>query len=139
MIMIATVLRVDSGSLLVRDMKTGDEVLVHFRNADRFNVGDRIRIFYNGQMTFSIPPQITAISIQKIQGGEAQSDEMRAVVLRKSRRSLLVRDMQNNMQIRVNYPYAYHFCVGQQIVVRYETIRLSEPAEVEATDIRPIC
>jgi len=140
MIMIATVLQVDSGSLLVRDMETGDEVLVIFRNANRFNVGDRIRIFHNGQMTLSIPPQIAAISIQRIQEEpQPEAAELSAIVLRRSRKSLLVRDMQNNAQIRVNYAYAYHFCIGQQIVVRYETIRLSNPAEVEAIDIMPVC
>lgn len=140
MIMIATVLQVDSGSLLVRDMETGDEILVIYRNANRFNIGDTIRIFYNGQMTLSIPPQIAAISIQRIQEEpQTKAAEMSAVVLRGSRRSLLVRDTQNDAQVRVNYTFAYHFCVGQQIVIRYETIRLSNPAEVEAIDIMPVC
>jgi len=147
MIMIATVLQVDSRSLLVRDSATGDEVLVLFSGANRFSVGDRVRISYSGEMTFSIPPQITAISIQRIQGAvpppapqpQPSPTEMRAVVLQRSRTSLLVRDNQSGRQVRVNYPYAFHFCVRQQIVVSYDTITLSNPPLVNATNITPVC
>ncbi len=64
--MLATVLAVREGSLLVRDAKTGQEVVVNTRNARDFCVGDSVGIFYNGIMTRSLPPQITAFRIQRL-------------------------------------------------------------------------
>lgn len=146
MVMIATVIRTEPRNLLVRDSETGNEVLVHFSGSNRLSPGDRVRIVYSGAMTHSIPPQITAISVQRIQRPPAPPapqppgpTEMRAVVLQRSRTSLLVRDTRDNRQVRVNYPYAHHFCVGQQIVVRYESITLSNPPQVAAIDISPVC
>ncbi|MCL2053915.1 MAG: hypothetical protein FWG90_05685 [Oscillospiraceae bacterium] len=66
MIMIATVLRVFPQHLLVRDISTGQAVQVNFRGASRFSEADRVRITYNGVMTRSVPPQITATNIQRI-------------------------------------------------------------------------
>lgn len=93
MTMTATVLRVNPGSLLVRNEANGEEVLVNTRSANRFSPGDRVRITHRGQMTFSIPPQITATSIQRLGGAPAppprptppQSalSEMRAIVLQR--------------------------------------------------------
>lgn len=67
MIMTATVIRVDAGGLLVRDMANGQEVYVHTHMAGRFRVGDVVRIRFNGIMTASIPPQIAAQSITRVQ------------------------------------------------------------------------
>lgn len=66
MIMHATVLRVQNGNLLVRDHRNTQEVVVHTRFARHFRVGDRVRILYNGIMTMSLPPQITAIRIVRL-------------------------------------------------------------------------
>lgn len=66
MTMHATVLRVEESSLLVRDHNTSQEVVVHTQRARCFRTGDRVRIWYSGAMTMSIPPQITAIKIMKI-------------------------------------------------------------------------
>jgi len=144
MIMTATVIRVDSGSLLVRDLRNGMEVLVFFRNARRFSPGDRVRITYNGAMTSSIPPQITATSIQRIQGAApppppSRPTETRATILQRRRNSLLVRDMSNNRQLLVHFANAHHFCTGQRIIIQSDTIVMGNPPEINAIDITPVC
>lgn len=65
-IMTATVLEVRHRSLLVRDRRTSQKVLVHTSLARLFRPGNIVRILYSGAMTRSIPPQITAIRIKKI-------------------------------------------------------------------------
>lgn len=138
MVMIATVNRVNRQSLLVTNEQNGEEVLVYFRNAGAFSPGDRISITFNGQMTFSIPPQITATSIQRM-GRESAPSQMRAVVLQRGRDFLIVRNAQTGQQFRVDYAFAHHFCARQQITVRYDTLTLGNPPRVTATDIIPIC
>ncbi len=59
----ARVLEVGSDFLLVCDCSMGQKVLVQTPQAQCFCVGERICIEYNGAMTRSIPPQITAICI----------------------------------------------------------------------------
>ncbi len=59
----ARVLEVGRDFLLVCDCSMGQKVLVYTPQACRFSVGERICIEYNGAMTRSIPPQITAICI----------------------------------------------------------------------------
>ena len=49
-----------------RDCSTKQEVIVHSDRACCFSVGDTVCIVYNGVMTLSIPPQISAMSIRKI-------------------------------------------------------------------------
>lgn len=147
MTMNATVLRTDSDNMLVRDDNTGDEVRVNTRDARRFSPGDLVSITYSGAMTRSIPPQISAISIRKRARPSRPPEpapppgptEMRAVILVRRRNSLLVRDMSNNRQALVNFPHAHHFCVGQRIMVRYDTIKLGNPPVINAIDISPIC
>lgn len=65
-IMIATVLSVRHGSLLVFDFSNRQQVQVNTNDAFRFRHGDLVRIRYNGTMTMSIPPQISASSIVRI-------------------------------------------------------------------------
>lgn len=140
MVMTATVTEVNPQSLLVRNEETGEVVLVIFRDANRFSVGDRVRITYNGQMTFSIPPQITATAIQRLSPALRPTPrEVRAVVLQRGRNSLLVQSLRDRQQLRVEYPFAHHFCVGQRVDVRYNTITMSNPPRVTATDILPVC
>ena len=62
----ACVLQVNDCDLLVRDCSTRQEVVVHSDRACRFSVGDTVCIVYNGVMTMSIPPQISAMNIRKI-------------------------------------------------------------------------
>lgn len=140
--MFATVLQVDSQSLLVRDEATGEEVLVFFPNASRFSVGDRVRITHNGQMTLSIPPQITATAIERLRPttpAPSVPSQMRAIVLQRGRNFLIVWNIQDRRQIRVEYPYAHHFCVQQQVLIRYDTITMTNPPRVTATEITPVC
>lgn len=63
MIMNATIREVREESLLVCDYATGQDVVVNTREACCFCVGQRIRIQYNGIMTLSMPPQISACCI----------------------------------------------------------------------------
>lgn len=142
MIMNATVIQAEPRSLLVWDSDTGNEVRVHFRNSNRFSPGEHVRIEFNGVMTHSIPPQITATSIQRISDPtppKPNPSEMRAVILQRRRDSLLVRNLSNNRQTLVIYRHAHHFCPGQRITVHYDVMRMSNPVEVDATDIIPIC
>ncbi|MBC8570190.1 hypothetical protein H8709_05030 [Oscillospiraceae bacterium NSJ-54] len=66
MLMIATVRDVRFNSLLVRDRVTSQNVVVNTRNTRGFFPGDIVRIWYNGVMTPSIPPQIFATRITLI-------------------------------------------------------------------------
>ncbi len=66
MTMQATVLAVRGGSLLVYDHNASQRVVVHTARPCRFQIGSFVCIRYNGIMTRSIPPQITAISISQI-------------------------------------------------------------------------
>lgn len=155
MVMLAIVLRVDPGSLLVRDVSNNQEVRVNTRESQRFSQGDRVAIFYNGAMTASIPPQISAISIQKLPGGIFPTPpaaptaptppitpaytEMNALVVQKGDNTLLVNNLDTNTLYLVNSSYSRFFCVGQRIIVRYNRIRMTNPPEVDAVDILPVC
>ena len=54
------VLQARDCDLMVCNCRNPQEVLVHTPNACRFQVGDQICIRYNGIMTMSRPPQISA-------------------------------------------------------------------------------
>lgn len=149
MFMDAVVISTDRNGLLVSNEANGEEVFVNTRNAGRFSPGDRIRIRFSGQMSMSIPPQITATSIQRLRpippviplppSPQPTPNEIRAIILRRERDSLTVRDTRNRQTIHVVYPFAHHFCVNQQVIIRYDTIMLSEPPRVTAIDILPVC
>lgn len=62
--MIAKVTCVACDHLLVCECNTHQEVLVRTNHARCFSRGDCICIRFNGAMTMSIPPQITAICIE---------------------------------------------------------------------------
>lgn len=64
-IMRATVTRACPCHLLVCDHATSQEVFVHTPDACRFRRGDRVCIGYNGAMTLSLPPQITAYWVRR--------------------------------------------------------------------------
>lgn len=64
----ARILEIDDNRLLVRNLRTRQEVAVNTDCTCGFAVGDRIVIFYNGAMTMSIPPQISAIRIKRVSG-----------------------------------------------------------------------
>ena len=63
--MTAIVTQVQNNCLCVCDCSTNQNVLVHTPQACCFNVSDRVCIQYNGIMTLSMPPQITAICISR--------------------------------------------------------------------------
>lgn len=54
--------------LIVCDLCQDQEIFVHTAQACCFRVGDRVCIEYNGAMTRSLPPQITADRICKLCG-----------------------------------------------------------------------
>lgn len=64
MTMCATIIGIENGRLLVLDNATEQEVIVKTR-CNKFDEGDKVRIIYNGIMTLSLPPQITAGRIIK--------------------------------------------------------------------------
>lgn len=66
MTMCATVLRVQNGELLVCDHCTHQRIVVHSLATSCFQPGDRVRIEYDGAMTRSIPPQLTAQHVCRI-------------------------------------------------------------------------
>ena len=59
----ARVLQVNCCDLLVCDLHTDQEVVVHTPRACQFRVGDCVCIRFSGAMTMSIPPQISACEI----------------------------------------------------------------------------
>lgn len=66
MIMLATVFSVRGDHLLVIDLSNRRQVRVNTGEAPRFGAGDLVRIRYNGAMTKSIPPQISALHIARL-------------------------------------------------------------------------
>lgn len=66
MTMIARVNQAQKESLWVWDLQMCQEVVVHTPRAGCFRPHDMVRIEYNGVMTASIPPQISAIQITRI-------------------------------------------------------------------------
>lgn len=152
MILDAIVQQVNVNSLLVREMNSNNEVLVNnVSGTQRFSRGDCVRINHTGQMTLSIPPQVNAISVQHIMCDPvrpsfpsrppipSRPSEMTAIVLERRRNELLVRDISNNRQVIVRTPHVNHFCSGQRIIITHDSIRISNPPEVDAIDIRTIC
>lgn len=145
MVMLAIVLNVGVGNLLVRDLSNNQEVRVNTRDARRFAPGDRVAILYNGAMTASIPPQISAISIQRLSGGTGPTPpvnpwtEMNARIVQRRGNALLVTSLDDGTRYLVNSPYNRFFCIGQTVRIRYDTIRFSNPPEINAVDILPIC
>ena len=62
--MTATVVQAWGTQVLVTDNANGQEVLVNTGyNTTNLAAGDQVRIVYNGVMTASLPPQISAQSI----------------------------------------------------------------------------
>ena len=64
--MIATILEVQCCELLVCEKCTCQKVLVHADDACTFHCGECVCIHYNGMMTNSLPPQITAHHIERM-------------------------------------------------------------------------
>ena len=66
MILLASVISVRGNHLLVLDLTERQQVKVVTGDTSRFCTGDLVRIRFNGIMTRSIPPQITAQHIAKL-------------------------------------------------------------------------
>ena len=66
--MTATILEVNCCDLLVCEKCTCQQVLVHTEDACCFRCGECVCIHYNGIMTNSLPPQITADCIHRLPG-----------------------------------------------------------------------
>ncbi len=66
MIMIAMVREVRPNQLVVRDRANFQNVVVNTNDTRCFSVGDIVSILYNGVMTKSLPPQISAIRIRRL-------------------------------------------------------------------------
>lgn len=62
--MTATVIEAGGSQVLVRDNSNNQEVLVHTQNCtDNLMAGYMVQIVFDGSMTHSLPPQISAQSI----------------------------------------------------------------------------
>ena len=64
--MTARVLEVRCASLLVCDCATGQQVQVNTADACCYRVGECLCIHYDGAMTTSLPPQISASCIHRV-------------------------------------------------------------------------
>lgn len=71
MIIYASILEINGNQLLVFDHATQQEVAVNLRCGCNFRINDNVKIIYNGIMTMSIPPQISAQRITKINADSA--------------------------------------------------------------------
>lgn len=69
----AQVLDVRCGALLVCDCENSQQVQVNTDDACSYEAGDRLQIQYNGTMTNSLPPQITATCIRRISSCSSNS------------------------------------------------------------------
>lgn len=114
MIKFATVLEVNPDSLLVRD-NSGQEILVYTRNAQQFTPGDFVRIIYNGAMTLSLPPQISAIFVTLVRRGARVCGE----ILSLGRDSFILRDA-DGAHFQVNWEDADALSAGDTVCVQYD-------------------
>ena len=141
----ATVVRIlGPRSLLVRDNATGQQIIVQTPRPMQFRVGDNVRITYSGQMSFSNPPRIAARSIVRMQPQPTPQPSIRsrltnAQVLSVQRGLLAVRDPQTGRIMNVRFNQAHHFCVNQRLNINYDSISLTNPPTITATDISPVC
>lgn len=69
MILFGTVERVRRDQLVVRDRRTRRSVIVFTRQTRCFEPGDVVSVLFNGVITQSIPPQITAIAVRRLSPG----------------------------------------------------------------------
>jgi len=233
--MIAEVIDVYPDGLMVMDKQNGQTVQVHAQDIECFSPGEWVCILYNGQMTHSIPPQITALSIESLHDAPpmpagapltyepsvpaaaaptrnqeiytnstqrwdavsprtsetpvsplasnitqpsannnaaplAESNsltqpipapesvpypnpdlilapseeyeeppfEVRGVIVQKGPDFFIIRNRQYGL-LRINYEYAHHFCVRQRVLVKYYISTLSQPPQIPAIDVIPIC
>ncbi len=114
MIKFATVLETNPDSLLVRD-SSGQEILVYTRNARQFTPGDFVRIIYNGAMTLSLPPQISAIFVTLVRRGARVCGE----ILSLGRDSFVLRDA-DGAHFQVNWEDTYSLSAGDTVCVQYD-------------------
>lgn len=70
MIMCAEIIGVENGRLMVTDSSTQQEVAVNTRCLN-FKKGEKVKIYHNGIMTMSLPPQICAYSIVRVREDHA--------------------------------------------------------------------
>jgi len=148
--MTGTVLSIEPRTLTVRNEETGEAVVVNFNNPRRFNVGDRVRITYNGIMTASEPPQITASNIQVIQAPFFPRPpsppvftpiprEIRAQIIRREHNFLIVRNTANNQILRADTRDARFFCPGRFVTITFNHIIPGLPPRMDVIEVLPIC
>ena len=133
MIKFATVLEVNPDSLLVRD-SSGQEILVYTRNAQQFTPGDFVRIIYNGAMTLSLPPQISAIFVTLVRRGARVCGE----ILSLGRDSFVLRDAEG-AHFQVNWEDADSLSAGDNVCVRYDgTMSRSIPPQITGIAVEQV-
>ena len=133
MIKFATVLEVNPDSLLVRD-SSGQEILVYTRNAQQFTPGDFVRIIYNGAMTLSLPPQISAIFVTLVRRGAQVCGEILSLGLD----SFVLRDAEG-AHFQVNWEDADSLSAGDNVCVRYDgTMSRSIPPQITGIAVEQV-
>lgn len=60
-----TILLIGDGFFILQDAGSGQEIQVNTVCPCRFCPGDRVRVCFDGVMTRSLPPQISAGSVRK--------------------------------------------------------------------------
>jgi len=146
--------------MLIRDESDGQQVMINYRDTNRFSIGQRISIIHNGIMSRSFPPQITALSIQILQPAVTpippighirppavtppvedirppvpRIREMRARVVRRARNFLIVQNNANNQILRADTDNARLFRTGMQVIIRYRGIIPECPPWINVVDI----
>jgi len=138
--------------ILIRDESNEQEVMVSVRNTNRYKIGDKCNVIYNGYMTKSIPPQITASNIRilrppviplppigNIRPPFPQVREMRARVVRRESNFLIVQNNAGNQVFRIDTNNARFFCTGTQVIIRHRGIAPGQPPRINLVDIFPNC
>ncbi|MDE5753117.1 MAG: hypothetical protein K2H89_01020 [Oscillospiraceae bacterium] len=64
--MTGVILEINENQILIRDEATNQEVAVNTCCVCNLAVNDRVSILYSGMMTMSIPPQISARRITRL-------------------------------------------------------------------------
>ncbi|MDR1753747.1 MAG: hypothetical protein LBR74_02430, partial [Eubacterium sp.] len=138
MTMTATILNVNSNSLLVRDSSNNQEVLV-FYTSENLRPDDKVKITYNGLMTRSFPPQITADYIQRIGSPVPVTSQMWGIVLQVFKDYFTVWDYTENRVVQVDFPGANRrgLRTGLPVTITYDSISFDDPPFVTAVNVTP--
>ena len=149
--------------ILIRDEDNEQEIMVNVRNTNRFKIGDRCSIAYDGHVIKSVPPQVNASNIQILRPpfipvppignirppvgnirppiGNIRPPvrEMRARVVRRESNFLIVQNNADNQVLRIDTNNARFFCPGTQVTIYHRGTTPGQPPRINLVDILPNC